>query len=269
MTSLADHKPWTDVSAGYAGWTHRQLTLYSKDTLALLEPASTDALLDVACGCGAATLTFAPHVSEVTAVDFSAGMLESLKENLSKNNIKNVTPIHGDGQSLSLPDERFDLAVSMFGLMFFPDRAAGFSELFRCLRPNGKVAVSCWPPASDSPAMQWMFDGFSAALPETPPPPRSEHALDSKEKLHRELALAGFIDIEIHDCSHDLVVEDIKTFWHQMLAGSAPVTMIRPNFSENEWSQRQNRAIEYLERNTSVPFAAPMPGFIGLGKKAS
>ena len=36
----------------------------------------------------------------------------------------------------------------MFGLMFFPDRAKGFAELFRVLRPGATAVVSSWAPGA-------------------------------------------------------------------------------------------------------------------------
>ena len=47
-----------------------------------------------------------------------------------------------DGQALDLADDAFDAAVSMFGLMFFPDAASGVAEARRVVRPGGSWAWS-------------------------------------------------------------------------------------------------------------------------------
>ena len=79
----------------------------------------------------------APAVRHVTSVDFSAAMLDQLRRNIAAANAANVEIVEADGQALPFPDDSFDVGVSMFGLMFFPDRGKGFAELFRVLAPGG------------------------------------------------------------------------------------------------------------------------------------
>jgi len=269
MKTLADPDPWTNVAAGYAGWVHGQLSRYAQDAVRVLQPSPTSTVLDVACGTGAATLAFARVASHVTGVDFSAGMLDRLRASPAVAASDNLTLLEGDGQRLDLPDDHVDFGVSMFGLMFFRDRAAGFAELRRCVRPGGRVAVSCWPPAADSAAMRWMVDGFAHAFPENPPPPESDAALDSADKLREELDAAGFVEVEVHQLSHDVVVDDVAEFWREMLAGNVRAGMARPNFSDDEWARRHDAAIAYLQRNATLPLRLPMPAILGIGTKRS
>ena len=49
-----------------------------------------------------------------------------------------------DGMALDLPDRSFDAAISIFGVVLFPDAGGGMREIARVLRPGGQVAVVTW-----------------------------------------------------------------------------------------------------------------------------
>lgn len=46
-----------------------------------------------------------------------------------------------DGEDLALPDESFDAVISRVGLIYFPDQQQALREMWRVLKPGGKVAA--------------------------------------------------------------------------------------------------------------------------------
>ena len=46
------------------------------------------------------------------------------------------------------PTADFDAVVSQFGLMFFEDRVGALREMWRVLKPGGRLAVAVWTPPS-------------------------------------------------------------------------------------------------------------------------
>src|SRR5690606_24130990 len=110
---------------------------FAADALALAELNPQDTLVDVAAGPGSLALQAAGQVARVDALDFSTEMLNLLRQRTRS--IANIHAIEGDGQALPYDNEQFDAAFSLFGLMFFPDRARGFSELYRVLKPGGRA----------------------------------------------------------------------------------------------------------------------------------
>ena len=58
--------------------------------------------------------------------------------------MRNVAFEQGDAQVHPFPQERFDLVVSRFGVMFFADPVAAFANLRRATVPGGRFAAVVW-----------------------------------------------------------------------------------------------------------------------------
>ncbi|WP_329243930.1 class I SAM-dependent methyltransferase [Streptomyces sp. NBC_01478] len=121
--------------------------------------------LDLCCGTGAGVevLTKTCRVS-VTGVDFSAGMLEVAREQVTSGEPR-VSWVRGDARALPFAPA-FDLVVS-FGAFghFLPRELPGlFAQVHSVLRPGGCFAFPVVaPPRPTSPAY-WMLSGFDAAM---------------------------------------------------------------------------------------------------------
>jgi len=77
-------------------------------------------------------------------VDISASAIERARELAQAQGIHNVTFEHGDAQVHRFPRERFDLAISRFGTMFFGDPAAAFTNIGRALCPASRLVIMVW-----------------------------------------------------------------------------------------------------------------------------
>ena len=194
-TSFAVPEPWTVVADGYDAHTRGFLARFSLAALDYLVLEPTFHVLDVGCGPGTTVLQLARRVEALTAVDFSSEMLRALQNHLSQEGIENVTVLEADGQQLPMQGERFELALSMFGLMFFPDRPRGLSELIRVLRPGGQVLIGGWAPVSRSSLMGLVFDAMQAADPAMGAPPPDLSSYQNRQVLEQELRDAGFVDV--------------------------------------------------------------------------
>src|SRR5690606_18210755 len=131
MNPLSSPDPWTLVAEGYQASTRLFLELFSRTGLEKVRFDASTEVIDVACGPGTTALILAPQVKRIVAVDFAEGMIAQLERNVTEAGLTNVEPCVADGQNLPFADESFDLGVSMFGILFFPDRRRGFRELFR------------------------------------------------------------------------------------------------------------------------------------------
>ena len=178
---------------------------------------------------------------------FSAAMLAQLRRNMVAIDATNVEVVEGDGQALPFEDSSFDIGVSMFGLMFFPDRAKGFSELHRVLVPGGQVLVSSWAPSDQSSMMRTVF---AALQPDdAPPQPVSRlSGLEDRDLFEREMREAGFVDVRIELVTHGEAVEDVDRFWSETVRAMAPITLLKHNSSSEDWAKIEATALDRLRR---------------------
>jgi len=143
-----------EIEAGTAYEALHVPALFAQWPPRLLRAVDADAgehVLDVACGTGVlarAATTFVAPGGAVAGLDASPGMLATA-ERLDPS----IDWRLGDAGSLPWDDGNFDVVACQFGLMFFPDRIAALREMWRVLKPGGRLAVLVWDTLEKS-------DGF-------------------------------------------------------------------------------------------------------------
>ena len=114
-----------------------------------------DHVLDIGCGTGQTTRQAArmAQAGSVLGVDVSAAAIERARELARAEGLRNVTFEQADAQVHHFPQERFDLAVSRFGTMFFDDPVTAFANIGRALRPAGRLVMMVAPPRGNATAL--------------------------------------------------------------------------------------------------------------------
>jgi len=92
--------------------------------------------LEVGVGTGKNLPYYHPDI-ELTAVDFSPGMLRSAQEKQQNVHLKQLRLYEMDVQNLTFADNTFDTVVSTFVFCTVPDPLAGLREVYRVLKPSG------------------------------------------------------------------------------------------------------------------------------------
>ena len=77
-------------------------------------------------------------------IDISMPAIERARELAEAQGVRNVTFEQADAQVHRFPQERFDVAISRFGTMFFADPVAAFANIGRALRPAGRLVMMVW-----------------------------------------------------------------------------------------------------------------------------
>lgn len=204
---------------------------FAADALRLAGVRAGQRVLDVAAGPGTLAVLAARMGAEVVATDFAPAMIERLQHRVAEAGVANVTAEVMDGQALSLPDGSFDVACSQFGLIFFPDRGAGFRELYRVLRPGGTAAVVTWSEIPRVRPVAGLLQAVRRALPDWPAPASPPVAsISDPTVLEREMREAGFGQVAVHTVTHAWTVPTPDAAWGA-LQGSSPVF---PTFSAAE-----------------------------------
>ena len=178
----------------------------------------------------------------------------------------NIFPVVADGQNLPFDDDSFDLCLSMFGLIFFPDRGRGLAEAFRVLKPGGQVMVSSWAPMERSNLMQTISAALHAKNPngmanEGPLP------LGDEGEFAKELKDAGFSNLKIESVYTEVEVGKIDQFWSNLTRSSAHIRQMKEACSEMEWSEIENGAIDYLKTHLDETSRLGSEAFIATATK--
>jgi len=220
---------WGKASRGYADKVAPVLmAAFVDEFVDHLDPSSDCRALEVAAGSGALTAALAKRVKSLVATDFAPKMIEVLEERLEKAGIDNVETKVMDGQALEVEDDSFDRAACCFGLMLFPDRAKGFSELRRVVRPGGKVVVSAWAGPDKFESFALFSQAMKAAFPDLPPPPQPPpvFSLANLDQFRAEMEAAGFENVNTKYVTRELEIPDFETAWGMMTVGAPPVQML-------------------------------------------
>jgi ubiquinone/menaquinone biosynthesis C-methylase UbiE len=101
-----------------------------------------DLVLDVAAGTGHAARQLAPTVRAVVALDATPAMLAQGRAAAEADGIGNVVFCAGDAAALPFLDDSFDIVVCRFAVHHFERPSEQVSEMCRCLRRGGRLAVA-------------------------------------------------------------------------------------------------------------------------------
>lgn len=219
MTTPPPVTPGTDQAAywneeGGRRWVEnierveRMLQPLADRLISLAAPKSGEAVLDVGCGGGLTSAAAAGAVGptgRVVGLDVSAVIL-----GVARARFKPTTNLSfALGDAAAMPLSGYDLVLSRFGVMFFPEPVAAFVNLRRALKSGGRLAFICWRALDENP---WMSESTRAAftvLPKPEPQPPGApgpFAFADASRLRGILQQAGFgaIDISPHDEVLDL-----------------------------------------------------------------
>ena len=125
-------------------------------------------VLDLGCGDGTTALPAAQLGAEVLGVDIARNLVEAGNRRAAAQGLTNCTFREGDASNLQqLPDQSFDLVISIFGAMFAPRPFDVAKEMVRVTRPGGRVVMGNWIPGDPTLVAQIL----KISSQYTPPPP--------------------------------------------------------------------------------------------------
>lgn len=120
---------------------------FGRNTINRLDLKPGAVVLDVCCGSGASALPAAEQVGEsghVIGIDLAEKLLNLAGAKAKNKSLNNVEFRLGDMLDTGFDDSSFDAVVCVFGIFFVPDISAAIRELWRVVRPGGKLAITTW-----------------------------------------------------------------------------------------------------------------------------
>lgn len=157
-------------------------------------------IADVGCGGGGTTreiLRRAPAGSVVHGFDISPALVEAARARAAG---QSVTFEVADAAKAA-PARPFDRLASRFGVMFFDDPKAAFTNLAGWLAPRGRVAFAVWGRPAENP---WMTIGRDAVaevvdVPRPEPDAPGPFRYGDPTPLLGLLRAAGLVELDVHD----------------------------------------------------------------------
>jgi arsenite methyltransferase len=112
-------------------------------SIADLKPG--EIVLDLGSGAGFDAFLSAKRVGasgKVIGIDMTPEMVGKARANAEELNISNVDFRLGEIEKLPVSDHSIDAVISNCVINLSPDKSAVFGEIYRCLKPGGRIIIS-------------------------------------------------------------------------------------------------------------------------------
>ena len=164
---------------------------------AALEPRT---ILETAAGSGVVTRAMAPRLAadaRYTVTDLNQPMLDHAARRQGPD--ARIAWRQADALKLPFDDASFDAVICQFGVMFFPDKVAGYAEARRVLKPGGSFLFNVWDRIGANEFADVVTEAVAAAFPGDPPRflARTPHGYHDADRVREELGRAGFAKISV------------------------------------------------------------------------
>jgi ubiquinone/menaquinone biosynthesis C-methylase UbiE len=142
---------------------------YGTRTVERLSLSPGSSVLDVGCGSGASAIPAAikvgPH-GRVIGIDLAERLLDIARTKSIAQKLHNVDFRRADMAALSYPDNSFDAVVCVFAVFFVTDMVKQVRELWRVVRPGGKLAITTWGPRMFEPGSEAWWSAVKECRPD-------------------------------------------------------------------------------------------------------
>lgn len=146
---------------------------FARAALDRLDLRPGEKLIDIGAGSGGgALIAAAEYGADVLAIDGSGEMVARINARTRQQPdcAGRIRAEVMDGMALSLPDAQFDTAISVFGVILFPDAIGGMCEIARVLKPGGRVAVVTWTDTERYELATRLIGAIASVRGPQPPP---------------------------------------------------------------------------------------------------
>jgi ubiquinone/menaquinone biosynthesis C-methylase UbiE len=176
--------------------------------LEVTQPRPGEQLLDLATGPGtvaqAAAAALGPS-GRVTACDISPAMLAIARSVPAQPGAAPIEYVESPAASLVPATSSQDIVTCQQGVQFVPDRAAAVAEMFRVLRPRGRVVLAVWAAIEECPPMAALENALRDQFGEEPADRyrSGPWGMPDAASLAQLLEAAGFTQVQV--AKHELI----------------------------------------------------------------
>ena len=167
-----DQRPerWDDHVCVYEAVFEPFTLQFAQAAMAALDLAPGRSVLDVGAGSGGAALAMAERGLQVTAIDAAPHMVARILARAAERRLS-VDARTMDGQALQFADASFDAALSVLGVILFPDAVRGLAEMRRVVRSGGPISLVTWTQPQNYQLAAELRSAIQAVWPDQPSAP--------------------------------------------------------------------------------------------------
>ena len=249
---LAKQKAATTYDAASDSYDHPANVFwerYGRRTVERLRLRSGARVLDACCGSGSSAIAAAEIVGPtgfVLGVDLAQKLLDLARAKAAQRKLTNIDFRKGDILDLKLSSASFDTVVCVFGIFFIPDMQAAIKELWRYVRPGGKLAITTWGPRFFEPATTAFWDSVRSVRPELYKGFNPWDRISEPDALYKLLASTGVKVLDVEAETGNCLVESPDAWWHMVLGTGyrGTVDQLRPR----EFKRVRQENLDYVRR---------------------
>ncbi len=173
---------------------------YARDLAERVASLAPGAVLETAAGSGVVTRALAPRLASsarYVVTDLNQPMLDYAAGR--QDGDPRIEWRQADALQLPFEAASFDAVCCQFGVMFFPDKVAGYAEARRVLRPGGRLLFNVWDRIEENVFADIVTEAVAGLFPDDPPRflARTPHGYHDTALIREELRLAGFSDVGV------------------------------------------------------------------------
>jgi SAM-dependent methyltransferase len=242
---------------------------FGRRTIELLSLPAGSRVLDVCCGTGASALSAAKTVGptgKVVGVDLAGELLKLARAKAVQQRLANIQFEVGDMLSLRFPAESFDAVICVFGIFFVPDMVMAVNELWRRVRPGGRLVVTTWGGNLFEPASGAFWRSIMDVRPDLYKGFNPWDRIDNPKNLKKILNKAGIAAAKIVPENRLHSVGSGDDWWAIVLGSGYRGTVEQLNHTERKTVKELNFAfvrdgnISAIETNVLYALAVkPLP----------
>jgi len=194
--------------------------VYGAETVRRAGIGAGDRVLDLCCGAGASVLPAARAVGaegSVTGVDITAPLLDQARARMESAGLPNVELIRADATATGLDDASFDAVLCVFGVFFVDDMPGFVREMWRMVRPGGRLAVTTWGPGVWDPASSVFWEAVRQVRPDLHRSFNPWDEITTPDALVDLLAAGGVVQPTAEAITGSQVLESSADFWDVVL----------------------------------------------------
>jgi SAM-dependent methyltransferase len=207
MDGRVASSPTIDWGSGRYERTAEELEPAAERVVSLADLKNGERVLDLATGTGNAALLAARAGCVVTGLDAASRLIDAARQRATDEGIE-ATFVVGDVQALPFEDASFDVALSIFGLVFAPDVDRAFAEMMRVLRPEARALFAAWIPNGPIDAMVGVFARALAAATGASSPRFAWHDAQAVS----DLAARTGAEVRFHDSELPILAESPEAY---------------------------------------------------------